>query len=102
MILKARNQMNDNDNVAQTCIKIRLFGEDDLLNEENVEKVMDKFCDILVDHGFDNTEYVKAILSVNATDLIPEYLDESGVTEFLTKYEKSAMLMLPSVGEEND
>jgi hypothetical protein len=92
----------DKDLINQTCIKIRLFGDDSLINNENVEDLLDDIADVLVTHGFDNSEIVNSILSVNATDILPLDLDEHNIVDYIVNYEKAAYITLPIISDSED
>ena len=86
----------DEELINQTCVKIRLFGNDSLVNDEKIEKVLDGIADVLIEAGFDNSEIVNSIVSVNATDILPIDLDENGIIDYIINKEKAALITLPT------
>lgn len=102
MIQKVRKQMSEEDYVGQTCVKIRLFGDEEKLNEKGIENITEKLSDVLAENGFGSSnDSMNSIITVNATDIIPDDIDEEGLVDFLVKYEKSALIIIPT-GEDNE
>jgi hypothetical protein len=96
------NMNEDEDLINQTCVKIRLFGDDSLINNENIEDLLDDIAGVLITHGFDNSEIVNSILSVNATDILPLDLNEAEIFDYLVDYEKAAYITLPVISDSED
>ena len=83
-------------NYSETCVKIRLFGEEDKLNTEFLETLTDDLCDYFVSKGYSNEEDVDCIITINPDDKVPEGIDSEGVVEFLHGDENSAWVVLPN------
>lgn len=81
----------------QTCIKVRLFEDDETLTDELIEDVMNEIAEVLVAKGFNNQEFLNSIVTVDATDLIPMDIDEAGLVDYIVNYEKAAGIFVPGI-----
>jgi hypothetical protein len=92
---------NDLEETSQACIKVRLFHQEEDFFNKNVEKISERFADILVDEfGFSNSEYVDSIIYVSSNDFIPDYFNEYELAQCISN--NSRFVILPDRGKNNE
>ena len=79
----------------QTCLKVRLFGDEDKLSDEFITSFSDKVADLLVEEGFDNEEVFESIVIVSSNDNVPSDIDEEELAKFILHSDEPAVILIP-------